>query len=116
MSLQHGQYQISRQNLALYYDFVNVDQKIYSQPAAANPPLIWDLSGNGRHGTIPTTPTGLTKVTGSSPVKSATVTANGANSCNILATGYNYTNITALSYDMWIRTSTTQHTDRKSVV
>lgn len=110
MSLSHGQYQISRQNLALYYDFVNVDQKIYSQPAATNPPLIYDLSGNGRHGTIPTSPTGLVKNTSSVPVKSATVTANAANSCNILASSYNYSNITALSYDMWIRTSTTQHT------
>lgn len=100
MSLVHGNYTISRQNLSLYYDPFSPVGKGFDDSVRTT---VLDLSGNGRHCTR-----GCAFVqTTSAPQSSFRFTAA---SVDKLQTSYNYQNITALSYECWINTTATRHT------
>lgn len=100
MALSHGNYRISTQNLALYYDPFSPVGKGFDDSVRTT---VLDLSGNGRHATRAAGFVGTT----TQPLNYFTFAPAGSNK---LQTQYNYQNITALSYECWIRTSSTRHT------
>lgn len=100
MSLVHGNYTISRQNLALYYDPFSPVGKGFDDSVRTT---VLDLSGNGRHCTRACTFVQTT----TAPQSAFRFTAA---SVDKLQTAYNYQNITALSYECWIKTTATRHT------
>ena len=100
MSLVHGNYTISRQNLALYYDPFSPTGKGFDDSFQSN---VLDLSGNGRH-----CARGCLYV-GATPAPQRFFRFQAA-SVHKLQTAYNYQNITAISYECWINTTATRHT------
>lgn len=100
MSLSHGQYQVSTDNLALFYDPMSAVGKGFAEAARTT---IFDLSGRGRHCTRESA------ITDSGTVPRAYFSFTPA-STHRLRTQYNYQNITALTYECWIRTTSTRHT------